>query len=229
VKSAPAVAIGQQLVDSELLKTAEGKLSHMLPMVNVVTDSAGMRFIPLTEVGKIEQTFTERIAEADKLAYQRGHDQGHASGLNEGLTKSREVSQQFSQAICDAVDQRQSLLEEAKEQVLALVMQISRKVTHDAINADPEIVAEMIKGVINGLIDPSRLKIKVNPNYLPIIEQNINEFLKSSTAIKDIAIEADPRVTSGGCFIETPGGDIDARLESQFEVVADQLEAGEDN
>ncbi len=229
VKAAPSVPIGQQQVDREEMESSERKLSHLLPMVNVVTDSAGMKLIPIVEVSKIERAFVQEIGDAEKLGFERGFDDGHTQGLNEGLTKSREVSRQFADAIRDAIDQRQILLEEAKQQVLKLVLQISRKVTHDAVDADPELVAKMIRGVIDSLIDPSRLKIKVSTKYLPIVEQNINEFLKGSTAIKDIAIEADPRVISGGCFIETPGGDIDARLESQFEVVAEQLEAGEGN
>ena len=60
-----------------------------------------------------------------------------------------------------------------------------------------------------------------------IVEQNINTYLKGSTAIKELAIVPDARVRYGGCFIETPNGDIDARLESQFEILADALLANE--
>jgi len=77
------------------------------------------------------------------------------------------------------------------------------------------------------LLDRSRLKIRVNPNHLPLVEQNIETFMKGSAAIKEIEIAADPRVQYGGCFIETPRGDIDARLESQFEVIEDTIFSGE--
>ena len=131
----------------------------------------------------------------------------------------REVLSQFEAAIKDAIDQRAAMLEEARQGILDLVLLISRKVTFDAVEADPELTLKMIDGVINSLLDRSRLKIKVNPDHLPIVEQNIDNFLKGSATIKEIKIEADPRVRHGGCFIETPTGDIDARLESQFEVV----------
>ena len=54
----------------------------------------------------------------------------------------------------------------------------------------------------------------------------MDRFLSGSTAIKDLQFEADPRVREGGCFIETPTGDIDARLESQFEVIEHVLRGG---
>ena len=131
--------------------------------------------------------------------------------------------QQFNQAIADAITQREILLNEAREKILELVIQISRKVTFDALTVDPESTLMMIRGVIEGLVDRSKLKIKVNPDHLPIVEQNIDQFVPKSATLKEVTIEADARVRYGGCLIETPTGDIDARLESQFEVLQEAI------
>ena len=224
----PAIAIGGHCVDHDVEVRAETKMRRLLPMVEVLTDVRSAKLIPITEIDKIEQVLSQAVSAATQEGHQRGYDEGYNKGLNEGLSKSREVMQQFEQAISQAIGQRESLLEEARKHVLDLVLQISRKVTFDSIQVDPEATGAMILGVINSLVDRSRLKIKVNPDHLPVIEQNINQFLKGSTAIKEIAIEADPRVDYGGCFIETPTGDIDARLGSQFEVIAEQLHGDKD-
>ncbi|MFH1687348.1 MAG: FliH/SctL family protein [bacterium] len=227
VLSAPAIVIGGQRVDIEAEAKAEAKMRRILPMVEVLTDVRNAKLIPIGEVTKIERVMSEAVAEATRQGHRQGFDEGHRKGLEEGLTKSHEVMRQFEKAIGQAVEQREAMLEEARQRVLDLVIQISRKVTFDAIRINPESTADMIRGVIDSLVDRSRLKIRVHPDHLPIIEQNINQFLKGSTAIKEIAIEADPRVDYGGCFIETPTGDIDARLESQFEVVMEQLHTDE--
>lgn len=227
VRSAPAVPIGSRDIDTEVQQQAEERLKRFLPMVDVLTDSRGARLIPVTELAKIERAFLDETAAASKVGREQGYEQGHARGLQEGLTKSREVMSQMDNAVQDVVGQRESLLDEAKEHILDLILKISRKVTYNAVEADPEVTAKVIRGVIDTLIDRSRLKIKVHPDHLPIIEQNINDFLQGSTAIKEIAIEADPRVACGGCFIETPTGDIDARLESQFDIIASQLRSSE--
>lgn len=229
VRNAPAVPIGSRDIDEEIQQQAEQKLRRMLPMVEVLTDSRGAKLVPVTEIAKIEKAFLEETASATKLGREQGYTEGHAKGLQEGLAKSREVMNQMQKAIQDVVDQRESLLDEAKEHVLDLVLKTSRKVTYNAVEIDPEVTARIIRGVIDTLIDRSRLKIKVHPDHLPIIEQNVNDFLQGSTAIKEITIEADPRVAYGGCFIETPTGDIDARLESQFEIIASQLRNSEDD
>ena len=81
----------------------------------------------------------------------------------------------------------------------------------------------MVARIVDGLIDRSQLRIKVHPDFLPIVEQNMHRFLSGTALIKEVIFEPDPRVRLGGCFIQTPTGDIDARLESQFEVIAESV------
>ena len=221
--AAPSVYIGEKHLDFEKEAYAEKRLSRIFPVVSVLTDSDGAKLIPISEVVKIEETLVGEVAKARK----EGYDAGHQAGLHKGLEEAQKVLSQFDKAIKDTVGQREALLDEARGAVLDLIIAISRKVTFDAIEIDPELTLKMIEGVIDTLVDRSRLKIKVNPSHLPVVEQGIDRFLKNSTAIKEITIEPDPRVQHGGCFIETPTGDIDARVESQFEVIRETLLADE--
>ena len=136
IRSAPAVPIGEQQVDRERLAEAERALGKLLPMVNVITDHAGMKLIPVTEISKIKRAFVQEVGDAEKLSYQHGYDEGHAVGLDEGLKRAREVTGQFAAAVRDAVDQRRTLLEEARQHVLDRFMSIRRIYTDDAIEAD---------------------------------------------------------------------------------------------
>ena len=220
---APSVFISEKQLDSAIEARAEEKLSTLFPVVSVTTDANGARLIPIQEVFKMERVFADEV----QKARQAGIQQGYQSGMQKGLEEAGKILKEFDRAIKDTVEQREALFEEARQEVLDLIVQISRKVTFDAVVADPEVTLEIINGVINTLVDRSKLKIKVNPDHLPIIEQNMNRFLKGSTSIKELSIEPDPRVNYGGCFIETPTGDIDARLESQFEVIEEALKRHE--
>lgn len=224
-EKAPTVFIGDKQLDQEKENKAERTLASFCPAVAITSDPDGAKLIPIAEVFKIEQTLT---LEKQK-AYEQGRSDGQAQGLKEGLKKAEQVLKELNGAIEDTLSQRQAILEEARHKVLDLILQISRKVTFDAISVDPEKTIELIDGVINSLVDRSHLKIKVNPDHLPIVEQNIDRFLIGSATIKELTIEPDPRVKYGGCFIETPSGDIDARLDSQLKVVEDILFTEEDD
>lgn len=216
---APTIFIGEKQLDQQSESRAETKLAELFPKVSFITDPDGARLIPIAEVYKLEQV-VERVQDE---SYKAGLKQGYSQGLEKGRDEARKVLTQLDLAIKDAVQQREALLDEAREKVLDLVLKISRKVTFDAIDVDREATVTMIARIIDTLVDRSRLVIKVHPDHLPILEQNIDRFLQNSTAIKELRFEPDPRVRFGGCFIETPTGDIDARLESQFEVITDAV------
>ncbi len=221
---APTISIGEKQRDVVAEAKAEKRLGALFPKVQLLTAADNAKLIPITEVFEMESV----LEREKRSSHQSGHKEGFDEGLERGLDEARQVLSRFDKAIADSIGQRAALLEEARSKVLDLVLRISRKVTFGAVEADPETTISMINGVIDQLVDRTRLKIKVHPDHLPIVEQNINRFLTGSTAIKEIAIEADPRVKFGGCFIETPSGDIDARLESQFEVIAESLVGAEE-
>jgi len=220
--SAPAIFIGERQHDAEAETRAEKQLRGLFPLVSLVTTPEGSKLIPIAEAFKMAKKHQSDCENVRKI----GYDEGHRVGLEKGLDEARRVLGQFENAIQDAVQQRAEMLEQAKQKILQLTIQISKKVTFDAIEIDREATVKMIEEIINQLVDRSRLRIKVHPDHLPLIEQNMDRFLGTSTAIKDLKFEADPRVRVGGCFIETPTGDIDARLSSQFEVIADTLQSG---
>lgn len=221
---APSVFIGQRQHDAMAEARAEKKLAQLFPVVSLITAPDGAKLIPILEVHKLEQVLRQECEQAR----QEGYQEGYQAGEDKGLAEARKVLDRLDQAIGDAINQRTTLLQEAKQKILELVVQISKKVTFDALEIDRESTVSLIERVISQLVDRSRMRIKVHPDHLPILEQNIDRFLVGSTAIKELTFEADPRVRMGGCFIETPTGDIDARLESQFEIIADTLQAHEE-
>ncbi len=223
IKPGSVVSVGEKRLDFDREEVAAKTLGALFPIVSVMTDPDGARFIPISEVYKLQELFEQ----AKNESRQEGFEQGHKAGLEQGLKQAEQVASNFDRAIADAIEQREQLFEESRQNILELVMKISRKVTCDAVSIDPEVTIGMINGVIDTLVDRSQLKIKVNPDHLPIVEQNLQQFLKGSSTIKELTFAPDPRVRTGGCFIETPTGDIDARLESQLDVVEETLMSGE--
>ena len=228
ITEAPTVLIGERRHDPDVESQAESRLGDLFPVVAVETAIDGSKQIPIAEVFKIEEIYRREKEVARQSGYDTGYKKGHEEGKAVGLEEARKVLNQFDGAIKDVIAHREAILEEARHKVLDLIVKISRKVTFDTIQIDQEATAEMITRVINQLIDKSRIKVKVHPDHLPMVEQSMDKFLSASSAIKELSIEPDPRVRFGGCFIETPTGDIDARVESQFEVIEGVIRASED-
>ena len=203
------------------------RLGELFPEVSIRSPTPdGAKLIPDCGSTEVRRRLNRECEEARQAGVRR---RATKPGCRKGWTRPGRCCAQFDQAIKDAVSQRETLLEEAKPKVLELVLQISRKVTFDAVEVDQEATVSMIDGVIDQLVDRSRPQ---DSKSIPIICRSSSRisigFCTGSTTIKEITFEADPRVQYGGCFIETPTGDIDARLDSQFDVIDDALAAEEE-
>ncbi|MCP4567859.1 MAG: hypothetical protein GY841_09805 [FCB group bacterium] len=221
------VVIGEYIVDRDAEKEAETLIETTHPHVMVLTTNLGKKQIPLQHLLLIEKKYRDEI----KAAYQRGLEEGQTSGYekgaNDGREEARKVVASLTGLINDVTRQRQKLLSEAREHIFEMVIQVSKKLSFEAAALNPEITMSIIAGAIDQLLDKSKINVKVNPDHLPEIEQHIDRYRGRDTAIKEITFEADPRVRAGGCFIETPSGDVDARMESMFEIIRQSLLDGE--
>lgn len=217
------VIVGEYRIDLEADCIAEKKLSTKFPDVQIISSVEGRKLIPIQEIVKIEQKLSD---EKDK-EYKKGLAEGHLQGKNEGYAEAKKVIDNFDSLIKDAIKQREILYNEAGKKIPELVSQIAKKITFEAVRTDPNITIEIVSGTIKKLVDRSKIRIKVHPEHLQLVERQISRFKGESGGIKEITIEADSRVRYGGCFIETPTGDFDARVDSQFEIVAEALKEAE--
>ncbi|MFH1700036.1 MAG: FliH/SctL family protein [Candidatus Zixiibacteriota bacterium] len=223
------VLIGEYSIDYEAERKAESLLQTEYPGLMVLTSPEGKKQIPLQDLIQLHNKFSQEIKEAYNKGYEEGKQSGYEDGLNEGLEEARQVVDSLSGALSDIINQRHQLLTESKNKILDLVLKISRKLTFSAAEFNSQITKSIITGSIEQLIDKRNIKVKVHPGHLAELEQYIDKFMGSNAAIKEFNIEPDPRIRVGGCFIETPSGDIDARLESMYEVIKQALLDGEDS
>ena len=78
------------------------------------------------------------------------------------------------------------------------------------------------------IIKKSKIILRVNPEDFEYIERLRPEFFARFEELKSITATSDPSITRGGCFLETPYGDVDARVETQLERIYKSLEASFD-
>lgn len=239
------IIIGNLSSDLEADLMAEDVISDEFGDIEIVTSVSGRKLVPiryfatllervkeekqrlLDEKYQVQEMLIEENRRIEKetydKAYKEGYDKGWAEGntkgLNDGQREAREVVANFDQVIREAKAQREQVYLSSKQSVIELVIQIARKITFNAAKIDPEVTAGIVERVLEKLTDKTKVKVKVNPEQLEALEKQIERFKSGSTSIKAINFEPDSRVRHGGCFIETPTGDVDVRLETQMDII----------
>jgi flagellar biosynthesis/type III secretory pathway protein FliH len=91
--------------------------------------------------------------------------------------------------------------------------------------ANPERVVDVVRGAIRRATDRERIVARVHPDDLDLVREGAEDILRRMGGISRLDVLEDPRIARGGCLLETPAGDVDARLESQLARVLEALAA----
>lgn len=144
-------------------------------------------------------------------------------GYNDGIARAQgEVQGQLMEAIAAvtaAQNERHQFAQENQQALADLALKIARKVIGAHLVADPELVARIVESTVADLEPTTSLKVHVNPAEVAIVEQSRAELERMVTGPGTIEIVSDANVDLGGVVLESPVGEVDARIETKLGVL----------
>jgi len=120
--------------------------------------------------------------------------------------------------------------ERLEAQAVELGLALAGKIVGAAVEADPALVVEAVRGALRGLVERERITVLVNPDDLELVRGAMGGLVSSLGGIEHAEVQAERRVMRGGAVVRTPEGDVDAGVDTKLararEVVAAALGAG---
>ena len=186
----------------------------------------------LEQAAELEQEGDRLTAEeAEQVGYQRGYcdgeQKGAADGEKTGFMKGRQSVQPVIEALGDALKElariRERTYRSIEPEVVKLSLNIARKIVGRELSTSPEIVSEVIRRALDQLESAERICIKLNPQDLKTLEQAGSGLWDDLCRSDTVAFEGQASIENGGCLIEADTGNIDARLETQFQAIEEMF------
>ena len=166
-----------------------------------------------------EAILTEAKESQEKItnnAYKTGYEEGHEEGFKEGKAEAERLIDRLHLMIEKIMDKRVQILSETEQQIVDLVLLMTRKVVKVISENQRNVVMSNIVHALRKVKGRGDVLIHVNMAELALTSEHTKEFLSSVENVKNITIVEDSAVDKGGCIIETDFGSIDARISSQL-------------
>jgi flagellar assembly protein FliH len=151
----------------------------------------------------------------------------HDKGINEAKENfETEIAERISEIrvkLAATIEQISGLSNEitknVEPEVVELALHIAKKIVGREVTIDREIALTLVKVSLSKLHNRSIAEVHLNPEDFNFVENNREklDFRGSLKLVEDISISV------GGCLIHTETGDIDARIESQFDEISHGL------
>lgn len=186
---------------------------------------------------EVERSAADELADA-LAALEAQRDQAVEAGLKrgyeEGLRQGREAGER---EVLEA-DAKRSAEHDARMKALAALIKAAGSALDEAMADNEDVLVEIaftavckilgeamteragvlaaIRQVMQQARERERLVVRMSPTDLAMIESD-HALLQEATQAATLDLVADARVALGGCLVESSGGTLDGRLETQLE------------
>lgn len=177
-----------------------------------VFDAAQRAQIILSEA----EAEARRIRAQSELELEQARAAGIEAGRQEGLA-------QVAQLIAHTAVERDRMMAAAERELVLLALSIARKILdHEVAHHTP--VVEMTRRALEQVRHAPVVLLRVHPEEIELVRSGERGLAAVLSNAPGITVRADSSVARGGVVVETEGGSIDARLETQLAVLGKALE-----
>lgn len=161
----------------------------------------------------------EHIASIEQEAYEKGFVQGEKDGFELGEKKALKIIENIENLFNEMTNLKHDILKQYEKEILDLIFAVAEKIVHHEVKSDGTVIKSAIFDALELAIEKSKVVFNVNPNDYDYVEKLRPELFNQNKELKSIVVTSNPAVTIGGCFLETPNGNIDATIESMLEKI----------
>ncbi|MDR2630688.1 MAG: flagellar assembly protein FliH [Spirochaetaceae bacterium] len=164
----------------------------------------------------IEEDSRGTIENERKEAENQGRETGREAGFAEGMAEVERLIERTRTALERAQDKRVEILAETEQQIIDLVLLISRKVIKVISENQRNVVISNVVQALRKVKGRGNIIIKVNLVDVKLTTDHTKKFIQLLEGNQSIQVMEDSSVDPGGCIIETDFGEVDARISSQL-------------
>jgi len=164
----------------------------------------------IIEEAKVEQDSLK------KSGYSEGLSKGREEGFAAGQGEVERLIERTHKILEGVMARREEILSETEQQIVELVILMTRKVVKIISENQKSVVMANILQALKKVKGRGEVTIRVNLADVKLTSEHTQDFIKQVENIQAITVLEDSSVEKGGCIVETDFGAIDARIQSQL-------------
>lgn len=185
-------------------------------------------------LAKVREQASKIVAEAQKQA-----EQIRKQAEIDGLRAARESQKQqvdaetgrrvatllpALRAAVDAWEQsKQAWLAHWERTGVRLATRIAERVLRRELERRPELPVTLVRESLELAVGADGARLLLNPDDLAHLGSQVEQVTREFSRAGAVELTADPRISAGGCRLETRHGSIDQQIETQLRRIEEEL------
>lgn len=161
------------------------------------------------------------IEDIETEAYIRGFNKGEKAGFDAAGEKIASFQAMLTGAIEELSHIQKQIRRDTEKEVVELALVVAERIVRQELSSNRQAIVGVVREALQKVEHQQAVVIKINPAEIQFLDPSQLSFTDTAGQTNNIRIriEADETITRGGCFIETESGDVDARIETQIDII----------
>ncbi len=168
------------------------------------------QLVRANEIIRTAELEAESIRQQALEAFEKKKQEGFEQGVQEGKMEA-------SMQMIDTVSQTVGYLESMEGAITETVFRALRKILGEI--DEHELVVRIVKNALAVMRNQQQVVVRVSPDQVETVRESYNAILDDYSGVSVLDITPDPRLSKGGCILESELGVVDASLETQLEAI----------
>lgn len=164
----------------------------------------------------------EHASAIERDAYEKGLEEGRKTGEIMADQHLQQMLNHYQFSLVQIDQMRGLMLDQLQLDILDLVWHTAQKVLKAELSSNPQAILPMIKDAVNTLKHRRNITIFLNPVDHTFIS-SLSENERQSWLGTSVHLDVDPQLSRGGFRIDTAAGELDARIEVQFQQLQNHI------
>lgn len=168
----------------------------------------------------VEKEVARRVAEIQDEAFKAGFDEGVNQGREEIFREMRNVVDlkldNFSQMVTEVLKSQDETIANQKKEIYVLLRNLSKWIILRELKDDGTYIERLLEKLLLEIQARQNLLIQVNANDFASMPEVLEHVQARLGELKNVRIEIDSAIATGGMIVESDNGIINATFEEQF-------------
>lgn len=177
-----------------------------------------------------QKIIAEARTEAARIKAQAAED-GRQAALQAVEASLRKRVEQQTQSLMKALSQAVLAIEQSRQawqrhwerHAVQVAMAIARRVVRREVAHAPEIALDLVRETLQLAAGHQPIVVRMNPDDHATLGPLAEQIVEQLRLVGQATIVADPKVSSGGCKVDTDYGAIDGQVATQLARIAEEL------
>ena len=161
--------------------------------------------------------------EAREAGREEGFKEGHKDGMKQAAEDCEDIlaaaNEKANSLMSAALEARKVYLQMAEDDITSIAMSAVEQILPQHFIDAPQIILPLVRKALMKVRDQAEVTVHVAPDAYEFVLMAQAEFQHMLEGQAVLLIQSDASLQPGDCVLETPNGNVDARLATQIELV----------